>query len=191
MRQKKLFYIVRGLIVFIILCLAGSAVSAGEPLAAGSTLPEFSLRMPDSPDIGAYLGVKGVKTFPWSQVKAKLLVVEFFEVFCPVCQGNAPMVNRLFKVIQEDKDLSKNIKMLGLSIGSEPSDLAAYKQKFKPEFPVFSDYQKEIQTKSKVKFVPLLIVVDKNGKILMSHSGAIKDLDAFLSELRKHYKSAS
>ena len=50
---------------------------------------------------------------------------------------------------------------------------------------MFSDYQQEIQNKARVKAVPLLIIVGKNGKILMSHLGLIKDLDPILADLRK------
>jgi len=40
-----------------------------------------------------------------------------------------------------------------------------------------------------VKHVPLTIVVDKNGKVLMSHLGVIKNIDAFLSKIKKHHKA--
>lgn len=84
--------------------------------------------------------------------------------------------------------LGKNVKMVGIEIGGDPKNLAAYQQKFKVEFPLFLDPKKEIQTSSNIKNVPLLIVVDKKGKVLMSHAGRIEDIDTFLIEIRKQAK---
>ncbi len=183
----------KGLAVFIsiVLSLPFSLVYPAETMSPGSTLPGFQLTLPDSPEIKAYLGIKGPKPFPWSQIQGELMVIEFFDVFCPICQGNAPILNQLFKLIREDKDLDKNVKMIGIEVGSAPDDLSAYRQHFKVEFPLFLDPKKEIQTISKVQYVPLLIVVDKKGKVLMSHTGRIESLDPFLIEIRKQAKELS
>jgi len=116
-------------------------------------------------------------------------VVEFFSIFCHTCHQNAPVANQLYKSIKEDKELSKNIKMIGIGLASKSKEIAVYKQKFKVEFPLFPDPQKKAKKKSKVKHVPLTIVVDKSGKVLMSHLGVIENLDAFLGKIRKHHKA--
>lgn len=97
------------------------------------------------------------------------------------------MVNRVYNVIKEDKNLSKDIKLIGIGLGVQPKDMEVYKQTFKIEFPLFADPNKEIEDKIKgvVKFVPLLLLLDKNNKVLMSHGGAIGNFDALLAEIRK------
>jgi hypothetical protein len=97
------------------------------------------------------------------------------------------VVNRVYNVIKEDKNLSKDIKMIGIALGVQPKDLEVYKKTFKVEFPLFADPKKEIEdmVKEKVKFVPLLLLLDKNGKVLMSHGGPIVNFDALLAEIRK------
>jgi hypothetical protein len=189
MQSKRKFAEGFILIFFIVLSLHWFLVSPLDAMSPGSTLPGFQIPMPDSPEIKAYLGVKGTETFSLSQVPAKLLVVEFFDVFCLVCQKDAPILNRLFKFIQEDQDLSKNIKMAGFALGSDPKDLAIFRQKYKVEFPLFPDPKKLVQTASKITAVPVIVVANKSGKVLMSHSGLIENLDAFLVDLRKHYKA--
>ncbi len=190
MRSKKIVGKVLALFVFIILALSFFIVYPAEALSPRSTLPGFQLTMPDSSEIKAYLGIMGTKPFPWSQIQGKLLVIEFFEVFCPVCLGNAPILNQLFKFIQEDKDLGNNVKMVGIEVGSDPKDLAVYQHKFKVEFPLFLDPKKEIQASLKIKNVPLLIVVGKKGKVFMSHTGRIENIDTILLEIRKLAKEA-
>jgi len=166
-----------------------SLVYAGMAIAPGSTLPEFEIEMPTLPEMRAYLGIKGGGAFSLSQIPAKLIVVEFFGIFCPKCHQNAPVANQLYKSIKEDEELSKNIKMIGIGLASKSKEIAVYKQKFKVEFPLFPDPQKKAKKKSKVKHVPLTIVVDKSGKVLMSHLGVIENLDAFLGKIRKHHKA--
>lgn len=97
------------------------------------------------------------------------------------------MVNRVYNFIKEDKNLSKDIKMIGIGLGIQPKDLEVYKKTFKVEFPLFADPKKEIEdkVKGKVKFVPLLLLLDKNNKVLMSHGGAIGNFDALLAEIKK------
>lgn len=96
------------------------------------------------------------------------------------------MVNRVYNLFKEDKNLSKDIKVIGIGIGTQPEDLPAYKKAFKIEFPLFTDPKKELQKLLKVQAVPLAVLLDKNGKVLMSHSGAIGNFDAFVGEIRKN-----
>jgi len=190
LKQNHIFHkTVLGLVVCILLSMSCSLVYAGMAIAPGSTLPEFEIETPALPEMRAYLGIKGGGAFSLSQIPADLIVVEFFSIFCHTCHQNAPIANQLYKSIKEDKELSKNIKMIGIGLASKSKEIDLYKQKFKVEFPLFSDPQKKAKTRSKVKHVPLTIVVDKSGRVLMSHLGVIENLDAFLGKIRKHHKA--
>ena len=167
----------------------GSTVHAQGVYLPGSGLPAFKLTMPDSPEVIAYLGMKGVKTFSLSQIPTKFIVIEFFSCFCEHCQGNVPTINRLYQVIRNDQELNKEMKMIGVGLFSGEKEIELFKKKFKTVYPLFADPQGDIQKKTKIIAVPLTLVVDLNGKIIMNHSGTITDLDAFLMELRKKTKS--
>jgi peroxiredoxin len=183
--QKKIL----GLVICILLSMSCSLVYAGMGIAPGSTLPEFEIEMPTLPEIPASLGIKGERAFSLSQIQAKIIVLEFFKVFCHKCHQNALIANQLYNSIKEDKELSTNIKMIGIGLASKSKEIAVYKQKFKVEFPLFPDAHKKAQIKSRVRHVPLTIVVDKSGKVLMSHLGVIRNVDAFLGEIRKYNKA--
>jgi len=99
------------------------------------------------------------------------------------------VVNRVYKIFKEDKNLGKDIKIIGIGLGTQPEDMPAYKKAFKLEFPLFSDPNKEIQKKLKVQGVPLTVLLDKNGKVLMSHTGAIGNFDAFVGDIKKNYRA--
>jgi len=70
-----------GLVFFVMISLHGSLIYSAENMPPGSKLPEFKLTGPASPQTKAYLGIQDEKLFSLSQVKAKLVLVEFFDVF--------------------------------------------------------------------------------------------------------------
>lgn len=78
--------------------------------------------------------------------------------------------------------------MLGVSVGDEQKQINVYKKQFRVSFPVLSDKGGEMFQAFKLPGVPCMIVVDKEGKVLMSHSGPMKDLDETLKEIREIHK---
>jgi len=173
----------------IVLGLYSSSVYA-KPFPPGSVLPSFNMEVADSADLQAYLGIKDAKTISLSQIPAKLVIVEFFSVFCPVCQGNAPFLNRLYQVVTGDQALAKDVKIIGVALIGTGEEVALFKERFGVKFPLFfDDPRKTIEGRVNLRVVPLTLVIDKNGKVVMSHDGALKDkdFDAFLIELRKNH----
>jgi thiol-disulfide isomerase/thioredoxin len=191
MKRRPFTKGILGLACCLMIGLISSLAYSSEQLPPGTILPEFKLKGLDSPKTKSYLGINEDKPFSLSQIKTKLVLVEFFDVFCPVCQKNAPIVNRLYNVIKEDKNLGKDVKLIGIALGVQPKDLEVYRKTFKVEFPLFADPNKEIEdrVKVKVKFVPLLVLLDNKGKSLMDHTGAITNFDGLLAEIRKIYKA--
>ena len=189
MKQKRLKKWVLEISLCILVWMVSNAVYAQEVFPPGSKLPPFNLKMPDSSEVRTYLGIKDIKTFSLSQIPARFLIIEFFSVFCVKCQGNVPTINRLYQVIRDDPELNKEMKMIGVGLLSGTNEIVLFKEKFKTEYPLFADPKGDIQERTRINFVPLTLVTDPDGKIIMSHSGIITDLDAFLIELRKKCKS--
>jgi hypothetical protein len=81
MDLKKFVIALLGLSFFFMVGLYCSPVYSADPLPKGSILPGFELKGPASPQTKAYLGVANEKQFSLSQLKAKLTLVEFFDVY--------------------------------------------------------------------------------------------------------------
>jgi peroxiredoxin len=175
-------------LLFILLCCPVSDCPA-EGVAPGSQLPQFTLPAPDSPQAQAYLGLKTMEPFTLSKVRSKLVLIEFLNAMCTQCVANAPMVNRLYKVIQEDATLSKDVKMIGIAIGNDKTQADAFKKNTKVQFPIFPDDTFAIAATLEVAETPTMLLVSNSGKTLSLHRGAIKDFDAFLKELRAIHKT--
>ena len=84
--------------------------------------------------------------------------------------------------------LDKDIKMLGVGLMSTPEQVDVFQKKFNVQYPLFADINNKITMKTNINAFPQTVVIDKNGKVIMSHPGVMKDLDSFLEQLREHYK---
>jgi hypothetical protein len=69
------------LVFFVFISLYCSSLHSAESMPPGSILPEFKIKGPASPQTKAYLGIPDEKLFSLSQIKTKLVLVEFFDVF--------------------------------------------------------------------------------------------------------------
>ena len=176
-------------ITTIILYFSFSYCYSADPLTPGDIIPEFQLEnVNNSDESGKYLRIEKKEKFSWQEISSKLIIMEFFSVFCTKCYKNVPIHNKLFKIINNDKKLDKDIKMLGVGLMSTPEQVDVFQKKFNVQYPLFADINNKITMKTNINAFPQTVVIDKNGKVIMSHPGVMKDLDSFLEQLREHYK---
>jgi peroxiredoxin len=162
--------------------------SQDQPFPAGSQLPEFTLPAPDSQQTLRYLGLRTMGPYSISQIGAKLVLIEILNALCPQCHANAPVLNRLYNVVQKDAALAKDVKIIGICIGNSKTETDAYRKSFKVPFPVIPDEDSHILNAVQVLETPTMVLVSKNGKVLTSHRGVIQDFDGLLKELREIHK---
>ena len=188
--MKKRLLTTLQLLTCILCALPCSTVygAQDQPFLAGSQLPQFTLPAPDSQQTLSYLGLRTMAPYTISQIGAKLVLIEFLNAFCPHCHANAPVLNRLYNVVQKDATLAKDVKIIGVAIGNSKTEAVAYKKSFKVPFPVFPDEESDIGSAVEVSETPTLVLVSSSGKVLTSRSGVIKDFDGLLKELREIHK---
>jgi len=98
------------------LAVSTASVCALEPPQVGEVMPELKLTKPvDSREL-KYLGLSGSGEFTVSQIQAQAMIVQIFSMYCPYCQKDAPNMNRLFNLIENNPDLKG--KLLSKSIPS-------------------------------------------------------------------------
>ena len=176
------------LLISVLIGFSSYTAYGAEAISCGMNIPEFTLNAPDSEKARQYLGLKNVKSFCISEVPAKLVLLELYSLYCTACQRQAPIANKLYKFIQQDPDLSQDIRMIGIGAGNNQREVVAYKTRFRVPFPLFPDSHFQIHKKFGEPRTPFTVLVTNSGKVLMTHSGIVKDLDKFLSEIRKVHK---
>jgi hypothetical protein len=105
-----------------------------------------------------------------------------------VCHKNAPVVNRLYNVIQGDPVLAKNVKLMAIAMGNDQKQVDVFKAQFRAAYPIFPDKEGKVYFAVEKPSTPTMIMVTPGGKVLMSHGGLITDFDGLLKELREIQK---
>lgn len=170
--------------LFLFIVFPSDTTHAAQPLAPGMSLPEFTLPGPD-PEAQKYLGLTSPKPFPLSEVPARAVLIETFYVLCMECQKAAPGINKLYSLLQSDPELARNLKMFGLGIRGDEKRLRAFRTQYHTKFPLLPDPENEVYEKLGEPKIPFLMLVNKSGKVLFTHSGAIEDVDNVFSEIKK------
>jgi hypothetical protein len=106
-----------------------------------------------------------------------------------VCQKNAPVVNRLYNLIQEDPSLAKDIKVLAIAVADSKKRADDFKANFKMPFPIFPDEKGEIYFALNQPVIPSALLTTTGGKVLMNHNGLIQDFDGMVKRIMEIHKS--
>ena len=158
----KKIYLTLSVIAILLIVLVSPVLTANKPPEKGETLPVFSLPIPKSPAEKTYLGLSGDGFFKIPQIKAKVVIVEIYSMYCPYCQKDAPGINELYQRIQKSPDLKDKIKLIGIGAGNTPFEVEAYRKTYQVPFPLFPDKDYTIHKSCGEVRTPYFIVVKIN-----------------------------
>lgn len=188
--MKKLFSLMTALAVSFVFfsVFDPPAYAAKEPPTEGGMLPVIKLPIPKSPKEKNYLGLKGEGSFTIPQVKAKVVLIEIFSMYCPYCQKEAPKVNGLYNAIENNSDLKGKIKIIGIGAGNTPMEVNVFRKKFQIPFPLFPDVDYSIhKVCGEVRtpyFIGIKINEDGSDVVIYSKLGALQEINQFLELIR-------
>ncbi len=173
--------------VLMIVCIA----SAGSPPVVGGTLPDIKLPIPKDSAEKNYLGLGffGFGTFKIPEIKAKLVIIEIFSMYCPYCQREAPNVNQLYAKIEQNQALKGNIKVIGIGAGDTSFAVGIFKKKYNVPFPLFADgdyiIHKMVGEVRTPYFIGVKINSDGSHQVIHSKLGNLEGVDQFLETIVK------
>ena len=169
--------------------LAFSALAANKPPQKGEGLPVINLPIPENPDERNYLGLSGTGLFKIPQIKAKVVIVEIFSMYCPICQKDAPGVNELYRLIEKNPDIKNKVKLIGIGAGNSPYEVDVYKKTYDVPFPLFPDKDFEIHNAFGEVRTPYYMVVKMNEdgthQIVLAQFGDYPGAEKFLEGVVK------
>jgi peroxiredoxin len=127
--------------VVIVIMLAIVQQSQAAESFDGSIMPELILATPESKQHRSYLGLttNAGEPFKLSEIKADLLIIELFSMYCPFCQKEAPLVNELYRKITETERDGLSIKIIGLGASNSQFEVEHFGNNYAVEFPLFPD----------------------------------------------------
>jgi len=173
----------------LVVALALSTLAANKPPQKGEVLPVMNLPMPKNPVEKGYLGLSGDGSFKIPQIKANVVIVEIFSMYCPYCQKDAPGINELYNLIENNSDLKNKIKLIGIGAGNSTYEVEVFKKTYTVPFPLFPDKDFTIHKACGEVRTPYFIVVkindDKTHQIVHSQLGDYPGAEPFLELVLK------
>ena len=187
--MKQIWGTVTAAVAILLLVLSVSPALAGSAPQKGDVLPELSLSVPEDAAHRKYLGLSNEGVFQIPQIKADIVLVEIFSMYCPACQNEAARVNELYRLIESDSKIKGRIKLIGIGVGNTPFEVDVFRKKYEVPFPLFSDKDFSIhKSLGEVRtpyFIGVKIKGDGTHEVFYSLLGGFKKPDDFLDLLLK------
>jgi peroxiredoxin len=165
------------------------ALAANKPPEKGEQLPVINLPIPKNPEERNYLGLSGSGSFKIPQIKAKVVIIEIFSMYCPYCQKDAPGVNELFRLIETNPDIKNKIKLIGIGAGNSSYEVGVFKKTYNIPFPLFPDKDFTIHKACGEVRTPYFMVVkineDGTHQIVHNQLGGYPGAEPFLELVLK------
>lgn len=174
----------------LIVCFAvhnGAPMAAEQPTITDDVLASITLPVPQDQNAKNYLGLTGEGSFTISQIKAKVVIIEIFNMYCNNCQREAPRVNELYQTVGKDQNQKGKIKMIGIGVGNTPLEVEVFKKTYGVPFPLFPDEDYSIhKTIGEVRtpyFIGVKVNADKSLSVFHTKEGGFQDATQFFKQL--------
>jgi hypothetical protein len=168
----------------------GLAFASEDPPLRREALSAIKLSIPAEADEKSYLGISGEGSFRIPQIKAKVVIIEVFSLYCAQCQVFAPEANVLYHMIEESPDLRNQIKLIGIGAGNSPLEVHTFKWANEVPFPLFPDPDFSVHKLLGEVRTPYFIVIRINNpggiqEVIYSEPGAFGEAEEFLQRILK------
>jgi peroxiredoxin len=185
--MKRGFWL--SLLVLSTLLLSSPAIMAAGPPPVGGTLPDFTLPLPEGSAERDYLGLSSRGNFTVPDIKAKVVLIEIFSMYCPFCQKDAPNMNAFYEAVEKNPNSKGKIKIIGIGAGNSAYEVNVFRQRYTVPFPLFPDadftLHKLLGETRTPYFIAVQIGENKSHRVIYSKLGSFGDVNAFLETILK------
>lgn len=184
MTRKSIMLILGTCLALLLGGLSLALATEKEPVV-GYNAGNVPFSAPLTSEDRAYLGLAQSGPFTLKDIKASYVLVESFNTTCPHCMHQAPVLNRLFELVQKDAQLKDTLKFLAAGQGNDENAVKMWKTFHKIPFPVVPDKESKLGKALNFTPYPVTVVLDKTGKVVWVHIGAFESAEEALKEIKK------
>ena len=176
----------RKLILYILVfggCLLISACATSKKTR--EMVRPITLAMPADYRMAAYLGFfSPQESFRLTEIKARIVVAEVFQVSCPHCRNQVDDLKELYRLILKE-GLFHQVKIIGLGFGDDLFEVEAFGRRYAIPYPLFADPR---GSKVKVDEIPVTFILElapEGARVLYEFHGLLPDADDLLKLIRQ------
>jgi peroxiredoxin len=178
-------------ILFFFLALNNFTLAADSPPVKGGKLPAINLPTPKDQNEKRYLGLSGDGYFKIPQIKAQVVIITIFSLYCTICQSTASAIVELYHSIENDPDLKDKMKLIGIGAGNSPYEVEVFKETYNIPFPTFPDkdfnVHKALGDVRTPYFIVLKINPDGSDEVIHTQLGGVTEAGLFLKLILEAY----
>ncbi|MEJ2142651.1 MAG: TlpA disulfide reductase family protein [Gammaproteobacteria bacterium] len=125
--------------------------------AEKQTLPALEKPIP-APDFN--LKGEDGKWYKLSEMKGKVVVMNFWATWCPPCRYEMPALERLWEKVKD-----KNIIILGINVGEDADTIFEFTGTYPMSFPVPMDIDGKVIEQYPIRGLPTTYVINPQGMV--------------------------
>ncbi|MBN2708740.1 MAG: TlpA family protein disulfide reductase [Calditrichaceae bacterium] len=176
--MRHIFISVIAMTLLFNLLSAQTTDSTLNTLKTGSDAPNFYLKDIQNNDmfLRDYCGAELRQ--PWKNKTKHVVILSFFATWCAPCLIEIPYLEDI-----QNKYADQPVKFFLIDVGEKKPEVESFLKQKGYKLPVLLDIYKMVTVeKYKVSSIPQLVVISKEGKILLIKNG-FKDKESLYSEL--------
>jgi len=143
-------------LTLILACTAGMAIADDDfsrlklsRAGAGTPLPAFTLTSVDG------------KALDFSQLRGKVLVLNFWATWCGPCKEEMPALDRLRRRFDP-----RDVAILTITTEHERTGIQQFMKQFNSALPVLLDEHRDVSLAFMVRGLPTTVFIAKNGTVV-------------------------
>jgi cytochrome c biogenesis protein CcmG/thiol:disulfide interchange protein DsbE len=141
---------------------AGSSAESSGPSTPGDSAQVGK----PAPDFSAAAVVNGTGKVALSDLRGKVVLVDFWGTFCEPCKKSFPKLQDL-----HTKYGASGLRIVGISEDDEKTEIGSFATNLGAKFILAWDQDKSIARSYKPSTMPSSFLIDKNGVIRYAHVG--------------------
>jgi len=153
MLRKIAAWGVVGFAALVVVFFAMPMYRQGEPTVAGKTAQDFPTEIDGKPG-------------RLSDLRGKVVVLNFWATWCPPCVEETPALNKLQKYIE-----SRGGIVLGVSVDEDPDAYEKFLKNQRVVFPTFREPTRKLALDYGTPVFPDTYIIDRHGKIARKFFG--------------------
>lgn len=111
------------------------------------------------------------RTVSLESLKGKVIVLNFWATWCPPCRAEIPAFKNAY-----DKYMSKGVEIVGVSLDQKGWDvIRPFLEKHKIDYPVVLGGAEIARAYGNIRSIPTTFIIDRKGKVVDSHVGAMTE----------------